>query len=168
MDVRRRGFATGGPLGRLVLEARDGELWAVRRVAGGAAAEPGPADPVLRAADRGLRGFFGGTVRGFGKIPLAERGTAFQREVWAAVREVPWGRTVTYGELAARLGRPGAARAVGAALGANPWLVVVPCHRVVGAGGSLTGFAAGVEAKRWLLEREAAAAEAASTLFGDA
>lgn len=92
-------------------------------------------------------------------LVLAPVGTAFQREVWAALGEVPLGETTTYGALArtlaARTGRPVSARAVGGAVGRNPLAIVVPCHRVVGADGSLTGYAGGVERKRWLLEHEA-------------
>jgi methylated-DNA-[protein]-cysteine S-methyltransferase len=91
--------------------------------------------------------------------PVAVRfvaGTAFQREVWEALRRIPRGTTVTYGELAERVGRPGAARAVGAAVARNPISIAVPCHRVVGADGSLTGYAGGVERKRALLELEGA------------
>jgi methylated-DNA-[protein]-cysteine S-methyltransferase len=92
-----------------------------------------------------------------GTIPIAFRGgTPFQRRVWHELRAIPRGRTVTYGELAARLGMPGAARAVGAAVARNPISIVVPCHRVVGAEGSLTGYAGGVERKRALLAIEGA------------
>ncbi len=89
-------------------------------------------------------------------LPFAERGTAFQRAVWAAVREVPPGSVTSYAALARTLGRPRSARAVGAALAANPWLLVVPCHRVVAVGGALTGYAGGLARKRALLafERE--------------
>ena len=146
---------TGGPLGWLRVERRAGLLWSVA-----AGQEPGGGGP----ADRELERWFSGTVRGF-TCALAERGTAFQRAVWAATREVPFGERITYGQLAKRVGRPQAARAVGAALGANPFLVVVPCHRVVGADGSLTGFAAGEAAKRWLLDYEAGKVGRRSTLF---
>lgn len=89
-------------------------------------------------------------------LPLTAQGTPLQRAVWEALASVPVGETTTYGALAARLGRgPGSARAIGAAVGANPWLVVVPCHRVVGAGGAITGYAGGVAVKRWLLRHEA-------------
>lgn len=87
-------------------------------------------------------------------VPLDPRGTERQREVWTALRDVPRGTTIGYGQLAARLGRPGSARAVAAAVGANPLSIVVPCHRVVGADGRLTGYAGGLERKRWLLELE--------------
>lgn len=86
--------------------------------------------------------------------PLAPQGTDFQRAVWEALRALPPGTTTTYGALAAALGRPRAVRAVGAAVGRNPWPVVVPCHRVVGRGGALTGYVGGLEVKRRLLARE--------------
>ena len=89
------------------------------------------------------------------ELPLDVRGTVFQRQVWAALREIPPGETVTYSQLAAAIGRPTATRAVAAACGANPTAVVVPCHRVIGADGSLTGYRWGVERKRALLDREA-------------
>ncbi len=91
-----------------------------------------------------------------GELPLDVRGTVFQRQVWTALREIPPGRTVTYSQLAAAIGRPTATRAVAAACGANPTAVVVPCHRVIGADGSLTGYRWGVERKRALLDREGA------------
>ena len=104
----------------------------------------------LAAYLRGARGPF--------TVPSQASGTLFQREVWAALRLVPHGEHTSYGELAARLGRPSAVRAVGAAVGRNPLLVLVPCHRVLGASGQLTGYAAGVDRKRALLDLEAAAA----------
>ncbi|HKT09331.1 MAG TPA: methylated-DNA--[protein]-cysteine S-methyltransferase [Gemmatimonadaceae bacterium] len=88
-------------------------------------------------------------------VPLDMRGTPFQREVWRALRTIPPGSTTTYGELAARLGRPESARAVGAACGANPLAIIVPCHRVIARDGSLTGYRWGIERKQALLEREA-------------
>lgn len=87
-------------------------------------------------------------------IPLDMRGTPFQRAVWDALRLIPAGTTITYGELARRAGRPAAVRAAASACGANPVAVAVPCHRVIGADGSLTGYASGIERKRALLERE--------------
>lgn len=89
-------------------------------------------------------------------LTLDLRGTAFQRAVWEALRTIPAGATITYGELARRAGRPTAVRAAARACGANPVAVVVPCHRVIGADGSLTGYASGIERKRALLERESA------------
>ena len=109
--------------------------------------------PVLLAARRQLEEYFAGERVAF-DLPLAPVGTPFQHEVWKALREIPLGVTWSYGDLARRIGRAGAARAVGAANGRNPLSIVVPCHRVVGTNGTLTGYAGGVPAKRWLLEHE--------------
>lgn len=87
-------------------------------------------------------------------MPLAARGTDFQRAVWAELSRIPFGETRSYGEIARRIGKPTSVRAVGAANGANPISLIVPCHRVIGADGSLTGFGGGLEMKRLLLERE--------------
>jgi len=87
-------------------------------------------------------------------VPLSLSGTPFQQQVWNALRQIPYGHTVSYGELAAKIGRPGAAQAVGQAVGRNPCLIVVPCHRVLGKDGALTGFSAGLELKRNLLRME--------------
>ena len=100
--------------------------------------------------------YFGGEVEALKRIPWTTGGTAFQRRVWAALTEIPAGRTETYGQLAARIGAPTAVRAVGLANGANPVGVIVPCHRVVGSSGKLTGYAGGLERKKWLLEHEGA------------
>jgi methylated-DNA-[protein]-cysteine S-methyltransferase len=97
--------------------------------------------------------YFAGDRRGF-DLPLAPQGSEFQLRVWEGLREIPYGETESYGELAARIGHPGSARAVGAANGRNPISIVVPCHRVIGAGGSLTGYAGGLERKRLLLDFE--------------
>lgn len=115
--------------------------------------EDGPAFAGIRAA---IDAELAGSDRP-GVIPVAFRsGTPFQRRVWEELRTIPRGSTVTYGELASRIGRPGAARAVGAAVARNPVSIVVPCHRVVGGDGSLTGYAGGVERKRAILEIEGA------------
>lgn len=103
-----------------------------------------------------LRAYFDGRHDALDDLPVDPGGTAFQRAVWAALREIPVGTTRSYRELAARLGRPGARRAVGAANGLNPVAIVVPCHRVIGADGSLTGYAGGLQRKRWLLVHEGA------------
>jgi len=115
--------------------------------------ELGPAvDPHgLRDA---LRAYFAGDLHSIDKLPVETGGTQFQREVWRALRDIPCGSTISYGELARRIGRPAAVRAVGLANGANPVGVVVPCHRVIGANGSLTGYGGGIERKRWLLDHE--------------
>ncbi|MBI1358301.1 MAG: methylated-DNA--[protein]-cysteine S-methyltransferase [Acidobacteria bacterium] len=103
-----------------------------------------------------LRAYFGGDLGAIDRIAVDAAGTAFQKQVWRLLREIPTGRTTSYGELAARLGKPAASRAVGLANARNPVAVVVPCHRVIGAGGHLTGYAGGLERKRWLLRHEGA------------
>ena len=110
--------------------------------------------PVLLAARCWLDAYFAGERPGVADVPLAPRGTAFQRRVWDALLAIPYGETRTYGELAVALGS--SARAVGSAVGKNPISVIVPCHRVLGAGGSLTGYAGGLERKRALLALERA------------
>jgi len=112
-----------------------------------------PAQPVLVAARRQLEEYFAGQRRHF-DLPLAPRGTAFQREVWQALTAIPYGATTSYGALAASLGRPSASRAVGAANGRNPLGIIVPCHRVIGSAGALTGYAGGLERKQALLALE--------------
>lgn len=113
-------------------------------------------DTAAQDAATQLTEWFDGRRTAF-DLRLAPRGTEFQQRVWQELRRIEPGTTATYGELAQRLGMaPGASRAVGAATGRNPLLVIVPCHRLVGASGALTGFAAGVERKRWLLDHEAA------------
>jgi methylated-DNA-[protein]-cysteine S-methyltransferase len=87
-------------------------------------------------------------------VPLSLRGTSFQRRVWKALAEIPLGKTLSYAELACRVGAPAAVRAIGAAVGRNPISIIVPCHRIVGSDGSLTGYAGGLARKRWLLEHE--------------
>jgi methylated-DNA-[protein]-cysteine S-methyltransferase len=104
-----------------------------------------------------LEAYFAGQLTAIDRIPVKTAGTSFQRAVWAALREIPPGTTVSYGELAGRLGRPKSARAVGLANGANPVAIVVPCHRVIGADASLTGYGGGIERKRWLLAHEGTA-----------
>ena len=115
-------------------------------------AGPDPGGCLAQAAAQ-LAAYFAGERRDF-DLPLAPDGTPFQRQVWDALAAVPYGATTSYGELAAAIGRPGSARAVGAANGANPLAIVVPCHRVVGADGTLTGYAGGLDAKRRLLDLE--------------
>jgi methylated-DNA-[protein]-cysteine S-methyltransferase len=101
-----------------------------------------------------LASYFAGGLGAIDRIEVATMGTQFQRDVWTALRAIRPGNTVSYGALAARIGRPKAVRAVGAANGANPISVVVPCHRVIGADASLTGYGGGIERKRWLLRHE--------------
>lgn len=109
--------------------------------------------PILVRAERQLEEYFSGQRRTF-DVPLDPIGTPFQLSAWLGLREIPYGETRTYGEQAASIGRPSAPRAVGAANGRNPLSIFVPCHRVIGADGSLTGFAGGLETKRFLLALE--------------
>ena len=121
---------------------------------GAVALVEGEAPEPVRAA---LQAWFAGDLRAFDGLSITTGGTEFQRRVWAALRDIPAGETRSYGQLAAAIGQPTAVRAVGLANGANPVGIVTPCHRVIGAGGALTGYAGGVERKRWLLEHERAA-----------
>jgi methylated-DNA-[protein]-cysteine S-methyltransferase len=109
--------------------------------------------PVLDEAATQLEEYFAGTRREF-DLPLDPLGTPFQQSAWMVLRTIPYGKTMSYGQQARQLGDPNKARAVGAANGKNPLSIVVPCHRVIGSGGQLTGFAAGVEIKSWLLDHE--------------
>jgi methylated-DNA-[protein]-cysteine S-methyltransferase len=110
-------------------------------------------DPVLEASARQLKEYFAGKRRKF-DLPLAAAGTDFQRSVWAALAAIPYGELRSYRDIAQSIAKPKAVRAVGAANGSNPLPIVVPCHRVIGADGSLTGFAGGLQAKTFLLELE--------------
>ena len=115
-----------------------------------------PAHPVLREAARQIDGYFAGELNVF-DLPLdLSDGTDFQRAVWQALLALPRGHTCTYGELSARIGRPSAVRATGGAIGRNPISIIVPCHRVIGQGGALTGYAGGLARKRALLQLEGA------------
>jgi methylated-DNA-[protein]-cysteine S-methyltransferase len=107
-------------------------------------------------ARRALEAYFKGDLFAIDQIPVDTGGTRFQREVWAALRTIPAGQTLSYSVLASRIGRPKAVRAVGLANGANPIGIVIPCHRVIGADASLTGYGGGLDRKRWLLEHEGA------------
>jgi methylated-DNA-[protein]-cysteine S-methyltransferase len=109
--------------------------------------------PVLDATRVQLDEYFAGTRRDF-ELPLAPRGTGFQQIVWRALTTIKYGETWSYGQLARAIGRPAASRAVGAANGRNPLAIIVPCHRVIGANGTLTGYGGGLPAKKWLLQHE--------------
>jgi methylated-DNA-[protein]-cysteine S-methyltransferase len=111
------------------------------------------ADAVLSIAREQLDAYFDMRLTRF-DLPLEPRGTGFQLRVWESLRAIPFGETISYAELARRIDNPKAVRAVGAANGRNPLMIVVPCHRVIGADGSLTGFGGGIERKRWLLDHE--------------
>ena len=115
--------------------------------------EPGT-NALLERTKQELQEYFDGTRQEF-SIPLDPQGTKFQKSVWAELMNIPFGKTISYGELAKRLGDPLLTRAVGTANGANPISIIIPCHRVIGANGHLTGYGGGIERKRWLLDHEA-------------
>jgi methylated-DNA-[protein]-cysteine S-methyltransferase len=152
------------PVGELLLTATDAGLTrvyferhrhmdAIDPAWGPAREYPGGAAEVLAEARAQLAAYFDGRLRAF-DLPLAPRGSAFQQAVWAALREIPYGHITSYGALAAKLGDPLATRAVAGANARNPISIVVPCHRVIGVHGALTGFGGGIERKRWLLAHE--------------
>ena len=148
------------PIGELVLAGDGQALVAVSFTDGRKAPQPVPTDWVrddgaFARAIAQLRAYFAGELRSF-ELPLGPRGTPFQRRVWDALLAIPYGTTTTYGRLAEQLGDPRAVRAVGLANGRNPIPIIIPCHRVIGAGGSLTGYGGGLERKQWLLAREGA------------
>ena len=107
------------------------------------------------AAKRAMLAYFAGRLDAIEELSVATSGTDFQNQVWAALRRIPTGKTLSYGALAQAIGRPAAVRAVGLANGSNPIAIIVPCHRVIGANASLTGYGGGLERKRWLLDHEA-------------
>jgi len=143
------------PIGWVTLSARGGALVEVRLPPPGRAAlgRARSEDPLLLRARRELLEYFAGDRSAF-EVPLALGGTDFERAVYAAVLAIPIGDTRSYGEVARAIGRPRAARAVGAANGKNPLPIFVPCHRLLGADGSLVGYGGGEPMKRWLLEHE--------------
>jgi methylated-DNA-[protein]-cysteine S-methyltransferase len=145
------------PIGPLLLVGDDGGLVEIGLPHHGTAraapadAEAGKAK--LHAAAREFDEYFAGTRRQF-EVPMHPSGTPFQLEVWGALLAIPYGETVSYADIARRIERPRAVRAVGAANGANPLAIIVPCHRVIGSHGDLTGYGGGLPAKRWLLAHE--------------
>lgn len=156
-------------VGPLTIVAEDGQIRCLymdlqrHRPAADELGEPDPrgrgAEPFKAAAEQ-LDAYFAGELTAF-DLPLAPRGSEFQQRVWAALQEIPYGETESYGDLAERIGSPGAARAVGLANGKNPIGIVIPCHRVVGSDGSLTGYGGGLDRKRQLLDLELAVSGAA-------
>src|SRR5882724_2011537 len=165
MDERLRLDHIETPIGELALVAdgadrlcalgwTDGHARMQRTLAGVSSDSP------VRASNPGglsaaIRAYFAGDLRAIDGLPVAASGTEFERAVWRALRDIPCGETCSYGELARRIGRPTAVRAVGLANGRNPIGIVVPCHRVIGSNGTLTGYGGGLERKRWLLAHEA-------------
>jgi len=170
-DARRTTATIDSPIGPLTLTASGGvlsrlhmaEQWHRPPDPADAAGDPADAapDPANAAADRAgfaevvgqLSSYFCGELTRF-DLPLALHGTEFQLRVWAALQEIPYGETISYGELAREIGQPSASRAVGLANGRNPIAIIVPCHRVVGADGTLTGYGGGLERKQMLLDLE--------------
>lgn len=145
------------PIGMLLLAGDGHALSCVGFPEGSRAMQPKPQwprdDAAFQLARTELTAYFAGALTQF-TVPLAPSGTPFQLAVWAALRDIPYGATASYGELANRIGRPSASRAVGAANGANPLPIIIPCHRVIGSSGALTGFGGGLDTKRWLLHHE--------------
>ncbi|GAA4379242.1 methylated-DNA--[protein]-cysteine S-methyltransferase [Actinomadura verrucosospora] len=158
-------------VGPLTLVATDGALSGLymemqrHRPAQETFGAPGdPEDEPFATVAAQLSAYFAGDLTEF-ELPLRLRGTPFQARVWAALQEIPYGETVTYGELAAEIGSPSASRAVGLANGRNPVGVIVPCHRVVGSTGSLTGYGGGLDRKRYLLDFERKVRATENALF---
>lgn len=143
-------FTLSTPIGYLTVAEKDGVLLSITF---GGAAESAPATPLLCQTARQFNEYFAGTRRTF-DLPLAPCGTAFQRQVWSALQTIPYGEQRTYAQIAAQIGRPRACRAVGMANHCNPLPIVIPCHRVVGAGGQLTGYAGDLSVKQFLLALE--------------
>lgn len=147
------------PVGPLTLVDEEGALaglyMADQRHLPDAARHGDRDDDVLPALRQQLTAYWAGGLREF-DVPLHPAGTPFQQRVWGALRTIPYGETWSYGNLAAEIGQPTASRAVGLANGRNPVGIVVPCHRVVGSSGSLTGYGGGLERKKWLLDHERA------------
>jgi len=149
-----RKMTMDSPIGRLLLAADEWGICEIRVLKPEETQiKSGESSPLLERAAQELREYFAGTRRTF-DLPLLSSGTAFEQSVWRALESIPFGETKSYGQLAAQLGMPKAARAVGRACARNPLLIVVPCHRVIASSGALTGFAAGIEAKRLLLRLE--------------
>ncbi len=150
---------TDSPVGRLLLAADDAGLRCIGFSSGTGRRTPDAgwrpeSTDLLNETAAQLSAYFAGRLEGF-DLPLSPVGTAFQRDVWDGLREIPYGSTISYRELARRVGRPKAARAVGSANGRNPLPIVIPCHRVIASDGSLGGFGGGIEVKQALLDLEA-------------
>jgi len=143
------------PVGELLLTEADGALTALQMEPFAERPTTTSRNSLLTKARKQLDRYFAGRLTQF-DLPLAPAGSPFMQHIWAELQQVPFGETLTYAELARRVGRPGHFRASGAANGRNPIPIIVPCHRVVGSNGSLTGYGGGIERKRWLLDHEAA------------
>lgn len=150
-------YRMSSPVGDLLLVAEDGKLLEIGFINGRHAVQPPPAAREDRApfatTIRQLEEYFAGRRKTF-DLPLAPRGTEFQRRVWSALQKIPYGKTVAYADIAQRIGNPKGVRAVGLANGRNPIPIVIPCHRVIGKNGTLTGYGGGLPIKQKLLEIE--------------
>jgi methylated-DNA-[protein]-cysteine S-methyltransferase len=145
------------PVGTLSVAVDDGVLRSIHfggQVVAHAASGPRSQASGLQRVIARLRAYFDGDIKAFDGVRVDPQGTSFQRDVWRALMKIPAGRTCSYSELARAIGRPDAVRAVGAANGANPIPIVIPCHRVIGADGRLVGYGGGLERKQWLLAHE--------------
>lgn len=142
------------PVGTLMIEEEDGAITALQ-IDGDAEdkAEEFPASALLQETKRQLEEYFAGTRKQF-DLPLRPKGTEFQKKIWNILRQIPYGETRSYGEVAALAGNPKASRAVGGANHKNPIMIIIPCHRVIGADGNLVGFGGGLDVKRYLLSLE--------------
>ena len=158
---------TGSPIGTILLVCdsdhrlraldfhdHEDRMWRLLRRQYGAAADVVRSGSAPRTVADALEAYFAGDLHAIASVDVQTDGTGFQQQVWTELRRIPPGRTTTYGELARIIGRPRACRAVGLANGANPVGIVVPCHRVIGADGQLTGYGGGIARKRWLLAHE--------------
>lgn len=141
------------PIGKIGIAEEDGALTRLSFLTEPPAGTALEETPLIARCKAELGEYFAGQRKDF-DLPLCPKGTDFQQRVWAALREIPYGETRTYGEIAAAVGNPKAARAVGMANNRNPIAVIVPCHRVVGSGGKLVGYAGGLDKKEFLLELE--------------
>ena len=164
MNMQLGSATMKAPVGEIRIAGRDNVLYALdygdcearllallhRRFGRVTLDAPDPLIPIRQAVE----GYFHGELTAFDTVCVHTGGTFFQQRVWSALREIPAGTTCTYGELAKRVGNPQGARAVGLANARNPIALVIPCHRIIGANGKLTGYAGGIERKRWLLEHE--------------
>lgn len=155
-----RSTTLASPIGLLRLEATADVITAIRFVtadlditAPDTQAETGADEPLLHAASAQLQAYFDGQLKHF-DLPLARTGTAFQQQVWGQLQNIPYGQSYSYSQLAQAVENPKACRAVGLANRSNPFAIVVPCHRVIGADGRLTGYAGGLQRKQWLLQHE--------------
>ncbi|GGB27306.1 methylated-DNA--protein-cysteine methyltransferase [Flexivirga endophytica] len=159
MSDKRHMIVDPTPIGPITVIAEGGDIIAVYMEIHLHAPDPETygervdSDPLLDEAARQLTEYFAGDRTEF-DLPLHPKGTEFQQRVWRALCDIPFGRTWSYGELAQHIGSPTASRAVGLANGRNPISIVIPCHRVIGANGSMTGYGGGIERKRWLLAHE--------------